>query len=105
MRVTIAHSKTKAEVIRTVDRSFDDVFKNVGALHVELVDEQRRWDGSTLAFSFTAKIGLLRSFVKGTVEVTDKDVTVDADLGILDRLLGSSASRNAIESKVRGLLT
>jgi homospermidine synthase len=105
MRITIAHSKTKAEVIQAVDRSFDDVFKNVGALRIQLVNEQRRWDGSTLVFSFTAKIGLLSSFIKGTVEVTEKDVTIDADLGLLERLLGSKTSRGAIESKVRGFLT
>jgi hypothetical protein len=105
MRMTIAHSKTKAEVIRAVDRSFDDIFKNVGALSIQLLNEQRKWDGSTLAFSFTAKIGLLTSLIRGTVDVTEKDVTIDADLGLLDRLLGSNASRSAIESKVRGFLT
>jgi hypothetical protein len=105
MRITVAHSKTKAEVVRDVDRSFDDIFKNVGVLPIQLVNEQRKWDGSTLAFSFTAKMGLLSSFIKGTVEVTEKDVTIDADLGLLDRLLGSKASRAAIETKVRGLLT
>jgi Putative polyhydroxyalkanoic acid system protein (PHA_gran_rgn) len=105
MRITIAHSKTRAEVIQAVDRSFDDVFKNVGVLRIQLVNEQRKWEGSTLVFSFTAKIGLLSSFIKGTVEVTEKDVTIDADLGLLERLLGSKTSRGAIESKVRGLLT
>jgi hypothetical protein len=105
MRITIAHSKTKAEVIQAVDRSFDDVFKNVGPLPIKLLNEQKAWSGSTLAFSFTAKIGLMSSFIKGTVEVTDKDLTIDADLGLLDRLLGSNVARGAIESKVRGLLT
>jgi hypothetical protein len=105
MRITVVHSKTKAEVIQAVDRSFDDLFKNVGVFRIQLLNEQRKWDGSTLAFSFTAKIGLLSSFIKGTVEVTEKDLTIDADLGLLNRLLGSNASRSAIESKVRGLLT
>ncbi|HMF75656.1 MAG TPA: hypothetical protein VK604_08345, partial [Bryobacteraceae bacterium] len=70
-----------------------------------VVYEQRQWNGATLAFSFTAKIGLLSSPIKGTVEVTDRDVTIDADLGLLDRLLGTKQSREAIESKVRGFLT
>ena len=105
MRITIAHNKTKAEVIRAVDQSFDDIFRNSGPLPVQLLNEQRKWEGSTLAFSFTAKVALLTSTIKGTVEVTDKDVTIDADLGLLNRLFGSNASRSAIESKVRGLLT
>lgn len=105
MRITIAHGKTKAEVVHAVDRSFDDIFKSAGPLPIQLVNEQRTWNGSTLAFSFTAKMGLMSSRINGTVEVTDRDLTIDADLGLLDRLLGSKQARGAIESKVRGLLT
>ncbi len=105
MRITISHGKTKAEVVRAVDRSFDDIFKNLGPLPIQLTDEKRAWTGSTLAFSFNAKMGLLSSFIKGTVDVTDHDVTIDADLGLLDRLLSSKASKGVIENKVRGYLT
>jgi hypothetical protein len=37
MRVTISHNRPKEEVIRTVERSFDDLFKGVGVLPVQLV--------------------------------------------------------------------
>ena len=32
-------------------------------------------------FSFDAKVGIVSTPIKGFVDVTDKDVTVDADLG------------------------
>ena len=82
MRVTVSHSRSKEEVVRTVDRSFDDLFQGVG-LPVRLTQQQKSWQGATLTFSLTAKMGLLSTPIKGTVEVTDRDLTIDADLGIL----------------------
>jgi len=56
-------------------------------------------------FSFDAKMGLVRTPIRGFIEVTDKDVTVDADLGWLERLLSSKQSQAALEGRVKGLLT
>ena len=58
-----------------------------------------------MTFSFDAKAGILSLPIKGFVEVTDKDVTVDADLGLLEKLIPAKEARQAIEGKVRGLLT
>lgn len=105
MRITVAHNKPREEVIRAVDRSFDDLFANVGAIPLRIVNEKRAWQGSTLAFSFDAKMGILSAPIKGTVEVTDKDLTIDADLGLLEKLLPGKQATAAIEQRVRGLLT
>ena len=44
MRITIAHNKSKQEVVDSIDRGFDDVFKMQGLpLKVEL--EQKNWQG------------------------------------------------------------
>lgn len=104
MRITVAHNKPKEEVMRAVDRSFDDLFRGVGSIPLKIVNEQRAWQGSTLNFSFDAKVGLLSSPIKGFVAVTDRDITIDADLGILEKLLPSKTASIAIESKIRGLL-
>ena len=72
---------------------------------VQVSNEKREWQGDTMAFSFNAKMGLLSAPIKGTIVITDHDVTVDADLGLLDRLLGSGAGRSVMESRVKGLLT
>jgi hypothetical protein len=66
--------------------------------------EQRSWQGSILSFSHTAKLGLLSTPIKGTIEVTDQDVTVDADLGLLNRLVPENTARDVIGNRIKGLL-
>jgi hypothetical protein len=90
--------------MRAVDRSFDDLFRGISILPLQIANEQKRWHGSTLTFSFTAKIGLLSSGIKGIVEVTDKDVMIDADLGLLETLLSAKGARATVEGRIRGLL-
>jgi len=103
MRVTVSHNRSKEEVIRTVDRSFDDLFQGTG-LPVSLTQQQKSWQGSTLTFSVSAKMGLLSTPIKGTVEVTDRDLTIDADLGILERMIPAKKAQEVITNQVRGLL-
>ena len=90
--------------MQAVNRSFDDLFRNISPLPLKIVNEKRAWNGSTLNFSFDAKAGLLSTPIKGFVDVTDKDVTVDADLGLLEKLLPTKQASAAIEGRVRGLL-
>jgi len=104
MRVTISHNRPKEEVIRTVERSFDDLFKGVGVLPVQLVQEHRSWQGSTLTFAMTAKMGFMSTPIKGTVDVTDRDLTIDVDLGILERMIPAKKAQEMITDRVRGLL-
>lgn len=89
----------------SVDRSFDDLFKGLGAVPIQIVNESRKWTGSRLDFSFDAKVGIVRTPIKGFVDVTDRDVTVDADLGWLERLFPANQARAALEGRVKGLLT
>lgn len=104
MRITVSHSRTKEQVKATVDRSFDSLFSGVGGIPLQITNEQRSWSGDMLSFSFTAKAGFLNTLIKGTVEVTDREVIVNADLGLLEKLLPAARARPAIEEKIRGLL-
>ncbi len=104
MRITISHNRPKAEVMESVDRSFDDMFEGVPGLPVRLTVKQRSWQGSILSFSLTAKLGLLSTPISGTVEVTDHDVTVDADLGMFNRLVPEKTVRDVIGNRIKGLL-
>lgn len=104
MRVTVSHNKSQDDVIRAIDRSFDDIFRSAGAIPLQIVDEHRQWNGSTMNFSFTAKFGFVSTPIKGFVEVADKDLTIDVDLGLLEKLFPAKEARTAVESKVRGLL-
>ena len=105
MRVTVSHNKPVDQVKGAVDRSFDDLFRAPIGIPVKVVNEKREWRGSTLFFSFTAKMGILSSPISGTVEVTVRDLTIDADLGLLEKLIPGGAAKTAIEQNVRGLLT
>jgi hypothetical protein len=104
MRITISHDRPKAEIIEAVDRSFNDLFKTAAELPVKITVQERSWRGSTLNFALTANWGLLSTPIKGTVEVTDHDVTIDADLGLLNRFVSEKTARAAITDRVKGLL-
>jgi isocitrate dehydrogenase len=96
MRITIEHKRTKAEVIESIDRSFDQMFQGISGLPVRLVVEQKNWQGSVLSFALSAKMGGLSTPIKGTVEVTDHEVIVDADLGMLSRFVPEDATRELV---------
>lgn len=102
MRITVSHNQSKEQVMRSVDRSFDDLFRTTG-IPVQFVDEKRNWQGSVLTFSMAAKMGFLSTPIRGTIEVTDRDLTIDADLGLLERIIAPNA-REVLISRVRGLL-
>jgi hypothetical protein len=104
MRITISHNRSKADVVASVDRSFNEMFNDVAGLPIKVVVEQKTWQGSTLLFALTAKWGLMSTPVKGTVEVTDHDLTIDADLGMLERLVPEKNVREMIGTKIKGLL-
>lgn len=104
MRVKVEHNRTKAAAIESVDRSFNEMFQEAAGLPVRIVVKQKGWQGSTLSFQLSAKLGLLSSPIKGTVEVTDSELIIDADLGMLNRLLPEKTIQDAIGSRVKGFL-
>jgi len=105
MRVTVSHNRRKEEVMQSVDDSFDDLFQGLGTVPIRIVNESRKWTGSRMDFSFDARVGVIGTPIKGFVDVTDKDVTVDADLGWLERLFAAKQTKAALEGRVKGLLT
>jgi Putative polyhydroxyalkanoic acid system protein (PHA_gran_rgn) len=104
LRITISHNRTKEEVVQAIDRSFNDLFQAGGGLPVKLAINQKDWQGSTLTFALTANLGFISSPIKGTIEVTDKEVIIDAELGMLGRFVSDKAAQDMIGSKIKGLL-
>lgn len=104
MRITVSHNGRREEIIRSVDRAFDDLFKGIGTVPIQIANESRRWTGNRMDFSLSAKVGIVSTPIKGFVDVTDKDVTIDADLGWLGRLFPAKQTQAAIEQKIKGLL-
>ena|SRR5437868_5939528 len=105
MRITIAHTKPRQQMIQMVDRAFDDAFKVLAQGAVQISNQQKSWQGSVMTFSMSAGVGFLKTPISGTVEVTDRDVTVDADIGLLSKLFPQEKIQSALETRLRGLLT
>jgi hypothetical protein len=103
MRITIAHNKPKQEVVDSIDRGFDDVFRMEG-LPLKIVLEQKNWQGSTMTFALSAKMGFMSSPIRGTIDVTDRDVTIDANLGMFERFVSEEKAREVLGTKFKGLL-
>jgi len=105
MRFTVAHNRTKQEAKDVAEQAIQQLFTalNTGPIRVE--GQQKSWSADTISFSFTANAGLFRTPIQGWAAVTDRDITVDVDLGLLGKLLPETAVKNQIEQRIKGLLT
>ena len=104
MRVTIAHSRSKQEAKDAVERSIDHVFTGFNLGAIEFIDQRKQWSGDTMTFTLTARFGFLQTPIRGLAMVTDQDVTLEVDLGLLGKLIPERAAINQIEVRVKGLL-
>jgi len=106
MRVTVSHNKGLQGARKQVEDSAEEVFKGVPGSPIQIVDQQKRWEGDTMHFSFTGKMGFFTAPLKGWVLVTEKDVTIECELpGLLKQFMPEDKLKATIESRVRGLLT
>lgn len=104
MRITVSHDRSKAEVVEAIDSSFHDLFSKATQLPVTIRVQQRAWQGDTLVFALTAGYGIVSTPIKGTIAVTDHDVTIDVDLGLFNRFLSEKTTREVLTNRVKGLL-
>lgn len=105
MRISVSHNKTKQEAMRTVNEATDQVLRPGATGFLQITDVQKTWAASTMTFSVTASFAVMRSVIRGTIEVTDRDVIIDCDLPqLLTRFMGEDKIRSGIEGKIRGLL-
>jgi hypothetical protein len=104
MRITIAHSKGQQQMIQIVDRAFDDAFRGAIPGPLTISDQQKTWNGSVMRFSLVARMGFIKNPISGIVEVTESDVTIDADLGMLGNLIPAREVQSNLETRLRKLL-
>jgi hypothetical protein len=91
--------------MRSIDASFDNLFRGIDVIPIQFINRTQKLARINATFSLSAKMGLLSAPVKGTIEVTHRDLTIDLDLGSLGRLIPATKAREAISSLMRGLLT
>ncbi len=92
-------------MIQIVDGAFDQAFQGLIPGPITIADQQKSWQGSVMKFSFIARMGFIKNPISGTVEVTERDVTIDADLGMLEKLIPAQEVRSNLETRFRKLLT
>jgi hypothetical protein len=106
MRITVSHGKTKAEAIKAVNDAADRAFSAALPGPLRISDVHRAWSGDQLNFSLTASLAGMTSPIKGYILVTDRDVTVDAELpALLTMLFPEKKIEAEAEKRVKGLLT
>ena len=106
MRITVTHTKGLRGAKKLVDDSVSELFGGVPGAPVQIVDQQTRWDGDTMHYSFTGKMGFFSAPVRGWILVTEKDVTIECELpDLLRRFIQEDKVKAGIETRVRGLLT
>ncbi len=103
MKVALEHHRTKKEIMDAVDKSFQDMFAAEG-LPVKIAVKEKSWKGSVLTFVLSAKMGLLSTPIKGTVEVTDTQILIDADLGMLNKFIPEKTAQEMLGTRIKGLL-
>ncbi len=104
MKVKIEHHRKKQDVVDAVDCGFDNAFKEAEGLPVKVELQHKSWKASTLSFQLKAKMGLLSTPIKGTVEVTDDELIIDADLGMLTKFIPEDKAKQMLGGRVRALL-
>jgi hypothetical protein len=76
MRITISHNRPKADMIASVDRSFNQMLQAEPGLPLRLVVKEKSWQGSILIFTLSAKMGFVSTPINGTIEVTENEKAV-----------------------------
>jgi hypothetical protein len=104
MRVTISHNKPKEEVRRAAEQAVDQLFHEAPAGFIQITDKRKQWDGPVLRFWLTARMGIVRNPMQGSIEITDRDLTLDLDLGMLNALFPGRKMSKVIEDQLRGKL-
>jgi hypothetical protein len=106
MRVTVSHNKTQQEAIRAVDEATTDVLRSMASGPVQIAEQTKNWQGNVMHFSVKGRMAIFSATVVGTIEVTDKEVIIEADLpGLLTKMVPEEKIRAGIQTKVKALLT
>ena len=104
MKIIVPHRKTKQEAIGVVDRTVTEV-SGASFAGLEFVNPSKSWDGDTMTFSMTGKLGFITIPISGTAVVDDHNVTLDIELPpMFKNLIGEDKVRAGVEEKIKGLL-
>jgi hypothetical protein len=102
MTVTVRHRKTREQAVQVVDDAFTQLYR-APVMGVEIVEPVKKWNASTMAFSFTGRLGFIEVPLSGSVAVDDQRVTILCELpAILKNFVGEEKIRTSVEEKMNG---
>jgi hypothetical protein len=105
MRVTVSHNKGLQGAMKLVNDSADNLVTSAASGPVQVTDIVKHWNGSTMDFSFVARMGIFNAPIKGQVICAERDVTIDVELpGMLKHFIPEEKVKQQVEGRVRGLL-
>jgi hypothetical protein len=106
MRISISHDKGQKEAMRIVDESANELVGGISGSGITVSDTKKEWDGNVMNFSFRAGKSIFHVQLHGTVEVTEKEVIVTAEIPqMVKGFVSEDTVKAAIEKKVKGMLT
>ena len=105
MTVTVPHHRTQPEAISIIDKGSSDLFAGVAGSSVEVADEKKDWNGSTMNFSFTGRLGFISVPINGAISVDDVNVVVVCDMPpMVQNFIGEDKVSASIEKQLQRLL-
>ncbi len=105
MTIVVPHHSTQQATMPKLDTAADQLLASGGMKNIQIVDQQKSWDGSVMSISFTGKVGFISVPLAGTIAVDDTNVTVECELpSMVKNFLGEEKVRSVVEEKIRGLV-
>jgi hypothetical protein len=105
MRIIIPNNKNVDETKKIVERSTEDLFRSAAGGVIQISDIEKSWSGNTMTFTFKAGVAFLSTPIKGTVIVTEKEVTIDVAIPEAFRhFISEDKLKSGIETRIKGLL-
>lgn len=104
MILIVPHYKTREEAMARIAAD-EDLFAGAAGGSVQILDQRREWQGSTMAYSFVGRLGFISVPMSGTVEVDDVNVTVRSELPpMVVSFIGEEKVAAGIEKQLRRVL-
>ena len=104
MRVSVAHSTSRAKAISAIDTFLDGLMGQGFSGGVKVQNPEKSWSGNQMDFSFYAKKGLFGTTINGSVTVTDKNVVLESQLpGMVTTFVSEDEIKETIREKLEEL--
>jgi hypothetical protein len=101
MRIQRSHDLGRAAAIKKIDTFLNGLMARPLPAGVKVKDAQKKWDGGRMAFSCRFSKGIMGASVRGTVDVSEKDVVLNCALpSLITTFVGVDKIKRVIHEQV-----